>query len=619
MRRGSVPVWAILLPLILLELGTFFVLLRNSSWVYDDNFFLIRAGQEGFVGSLTAVHFEHWDIGVNAAISLQHLLFFFDYRWALIAMLLVLGGSIFVFERTLAMIVTQRWIVLVFAAWFGLSILWVRPLQWWSAGVQYFPYTFFDLLCLYGFLRYHAGGSARWIAVSVAGLAAALLFYEKPAYMLVYLLLLRVLLMSEDLHPKAVLETLWRERMVWTAYLAVILIWGAAYIHSHAYTSHGGVHLGQYLTYFRILWLQTLVPSLAGVTIPASHLDGLQILFVVIAQVVVVACVVISLRRRRSAWRAWAFLAIILILSGGLVARSRVAIFGVGIANDPRYLIDYAWLVPLTLCAAFSGSDVLKPIAPDGSSRISLPAVRTVAPILALLLLAYAAGTIAAAAQLERIWGGPGAREWNTRVRRDFAALEHSGQRPVVAENTTPFEIMEEFVAPYNRLSRVLPLYVGPTQVDGPLDGPLVRLDNDGNVHHTMLELQGDGALPDLIRSHQIAFGPGGRELREGTDTCVIADGTPVSITRTLPAAVAAQHGPYYVRLMYRAWQQVALPVTVSEAPAETDGGIVITPGAGASIAWVGPNRPSAVTIDIPPVTTVCLSRLDVASLQDTD
>ena len=165
-------------------------MLRNNSWVYDDNFNLVLAGQEGFNWHwLTLPVFEHWDLAVHVAYSFQHRLFFFDYRWALVVMLVVLGASIFLFERMLAMLVGARWISVAFALWFGINVLWIRPLQWWGGGIEYFPYIFFDLLCLYGFLRYQTDGSPRWVAVSAGALAAALLFYEKPAFMLVYLLL----------------------------------------------------------------------------------------------------------------------------------------------------------------------------------------------------------------------------------------------------------------------------------------------------------------------------------------------------------------------------------------------------------------------------------------------
>jgi hypothetical protein len=625
MRSRSVSARGVLLALVPLELLILFVVLRNSSWVYDDNFFLALAGQDGFTWHwLTSVQFEHWDIGEHAVISLQHALFFIDYRWALVAMLAILGGSTFLLERVLATFVPARSATVAAALWFGLNILWTRPLQWWAAGVQYLPYTFFELLCLYGFLRYSATRSARWVVLSGGALAAGLLFYEKPAYMLLYLALFRVLVMSRDLRPKTVLAGFWRERAIWIVYLLVIAVWAAGYLHAHAYSStRGAVSVGQYLTYFRILWLQTLVPSLASVTIPASGLDSLQLLFVVVAQLVVVAAVVFSLRRKRAAWRGWTFLAIVILANGVLVARSRIGQFGVDIANDPRYLVEYAWLVPLAACAAFSRGPVVEPRVAAAESRITLRATHRAVPVaVILLLLIYAAGSVASASHLQSLWAGPQGREWEQRVRSGVASLHRSGQRLVVADDATPFEIMEGFVAPYNRLSRVLSLYVGPIQVDGPLDGTLVRLDNDGAVHRASVgAVFGDGSMDALRAAHQLGFTPGARSIWRHGEACVIADATAVAITRALPSTLSATGGPYYALLHYRVWRSLALPVLVDKGsgPLPADHAVIASPGAQRSISWLGEGTPRSVTLMLPPLSTICLSRLDVVSLLNVD
>jgi hypothetical protein len=613
-----------LLAIVLVELVVLYLVMKDNSWAYDDNYFLVLAGQEGFTWHwLSSVQFEHWDIGEHVLISLQHLLFFVDYRWALGFLLVLLGGCMLLLERILATIIRGRWITLGFAAWFGLNVTWAKPLQWWAVGMQTIPSTLFELLCLYGFMRYHADGRRRWLATSVVALAVALLFYEKPAYMLVYLVLLRILLMSDDLRPRAILASFWRERVVWISYIAVVGVWGVGYLNTHAYVSHGGLSLGKYLAFFRILWLQTITPSLAGVKLPAFHLNTPQVVFVVAAQIAVLGCVVMSLRRKRSAWRAWAFLAITLLLNGALVAQSRVPTYGLDVANDPRYFIDFAWLIPLALCAAFAPGNVLKPVAPDGSTRLTVASHGALVPLVTVLLLAYAAGATASTVRLQQIWAGPQAREWEERVRGGISALEHAGVRPMVANNATPFEIMAEFAAPDNRLSRVLPMYVGPIQVDGPLDAPLVRIADDGAVHRAaVVATDASGPLLGLVRSKQVEIGSNGRSLREGDELCVIADGTPVPVERRLEPPPSATVGPYYVELSYRVWQPVSLPIVVDTGAgysALPDNTLLLTPGANASISWLGVEgaSPHRVELTVPPLTTVCMSRLEIVTLRD--
>jgi hypothetical protein len=622
MGARSISARRLLGAIILLQLAVLYFLLRNNSWVYDDNFWLVRAGQEGFTWHwLNTPQYEHWDIGLNAVTSFEHLIFFFDYRWALVAMLGLLGGSIYLLERILAMIIRNRWITIMFALWFGLNVLWIRPLQWWSAGVQYFPYTFFDLLCLYAFMRYHASGQRRWMGISAAALAAALLFYEKPAYMVIYLVLLRVLLMKEDLRPGQVLRCFWRERGVWALYGAVIVVWGAGYIHAHAYGSPGSVTIGQYVAYFRIYWSDTLVPSLASITIPAFKLSAPQIFVVIVSQAAVLACVIVSVRRKRAAWRAWAFFAIIIVVSAVLVAHSRVAQFGAGIANDPRYLIDFAWLVPLTLCAAFARGKVLVPVVPDRDTRLTLPSSRALAPALAsVALVAYAGGSIATAAQLQRDWPGSQSRSWEQNLRRDFAQLRRSSARVVIADNATPFSIMEPFVAPYNRLSRVLPMYVGSVQVDGPLDGPLDLVAINGTVRSARIEpLASSGSIADLVQSGQMQI-RNGRQVRIGRETCVIADGAPAQVERFLPTPPNSGEAPYYLHLAYRVWRPISVPVYVNSGtgyPGAPENSVILQPGVKTSIAWLGPNPPHSVLLSIPALTTVCMEYIDIVTLRN--
>jgi hypothetical protein len=365
------------------------------------------------------------------------------------------------------------------------------------------------------------------------------------------------------------------------------------------------------------------VPSLASVTIPAFKLTAPQILFVVAAQVVVLACVIVSVRRKRAAWRAWLFFAAIVLVSAVLVAHSRVAQFGIAIANDPRYLIDFGWLVPLTLCAAFVRGKVLVPVVPEPRERVSLPSPRLAAPaaVGVAVLVAYGAGSIATGAQLQRDWPGAEARTWEQNLRRDFARLRRSPQPIVIADNATPYEIMQSFVAPYNRLSRVLPMYVGPVQVDGPIDNAtLDTVALDGTIHRAKtIPLDSTAPIAGLIDSHTIEVRDG-RTVRVGAQTCAVADAAPAVIEQHLPEPVTVGDAPYYLVMKYRTWQAMALPIFVDAGagfPGAPENTIALRSGRGTSIAWLGPNAPHAVLLTVPALTTICIERIDVVTLRD--
>ncbi len=176
----SIPLGHLVFALILAVTAVTYFILRNSAWVYDDNLILSLARSAGF-GWTWIDHpiFQHWDPAMNVTYSVLVHLFPLDYRWALLAMLLLLGTSMFFFERIIGMVIGRGWVSLALCAWFGLSITWTRELQWWASGVQAIPSLLCELLCLYGFLRYFLEPRNRWLMLSAGALAVGLLFLRE--------------------------------------------------------------------------------------------------------------------------------------------------------------------------------------------------------------------------------------------------------------------------------------------------------------------------------------------------------------------------------------------------------------------------------------------------------
>lgn len=598
-----------------------YVVLRNESWVYDDNLFLVYAHQQGFnLDWLLSFKYQHWDIAYNALYSLLLHLWPLDFRWALVLMLATLGGAAVLFERILELLFGIRGLAVLLAGWFSISVLFVRGLQWWATGAQILPATFFELLCLYAWLRYRAGGAGRWLAISGGALAAALLFYEKPAYMVLYLALIRVLFLSEDLHPRAVARAFWRERLQWGMYISIVGLWLAAYLSRDPYLAAGPVGAGQYLSFFRIFWVNTLVPALGGVIIPAAGLTGAQILFVSIAQVVVVATVIVSVARKPSAWRAWAFLAICVLVIGGLVARSRVAQFSVAVANDTRYQVELAWLVPLVVCFAFSRGVTLSPQWRSERPRtLPLPTPRSAKTVaLALLCAAYVGASIVSAVHLVNIWPGAIARTWQTHLQTGLAQAQRSARPVVIADNTTPYYITTPEPG-FNLLSELLPLYDAGVRVDGPLDGPLGMIDAEGHVHPAAVgSAIGDGSMAHLVRVGDIKRGAGSRLTPHGGGICLSSASTPIDVERTLSSPPTATAPPEYLWLAYSSSKAVSLAIGEDDDggnPVGRQGMLALSPKAGGSIFWLGTGMIRHVRLDIPPNTTVCLDRMDIVTL----
>lgn len=599
-----------------------YVVLRNGAWVYDDNLILVLARSFGFSWHwLDQPIFQHWDPAMNATFSVMVHLFPFDYRWGLVALLVVLGLATLVFERVIGLVIGRGWVSLGLAAWFGLSMLWTRQLQWWTSGLQQLPALLCELICLYAFLRFYDDGSGRWIVASAVALGVGLLFYEKPAVMLVYLALIRVLLMSDHRTLRGLFATFWRERRLWLAYCGVVGIWAIGYVSSGAFGAgrSGRVGLDQYLSYFHIMWINTLAPALAGFTLPAADLSVVQTIAAALLQLVLIGLLAVSVHRKRAAWRAWAFIAIVVLLDGGLVALSRVAQFGTTIGNDLRYLTDFAWLIPFALCVAFSDDRLLRTRVGEPKPRISLDwPTRRLSLGAGLLLVTYAVGSAATAARLQVTWGSVQARHWENNVQRGFAQLARGHVRPVVADQPVPFQIISYTFAPLNRLSQVLPIYAGSVQVDGPLDGRLVTIDQLGNISAAVSTgAIGDGTTSRLLRAHRLLITGGAVTGRAGR-TCVAAGARPVQIERHLTGSGTGAR-PYYLDLSYSTLQPFALPVledTGAGYPGVASASIVVGGQTAQSIAWLDAGLPRRVKLILPPHRALCLKRMDIVRLR---
>jgi hypothetical protein len=594
---------AVLSGVIAAELVTLYAVLNGNGWAHDDNLSLELAQRFGFSWHWLSLNlFGHWEIAHRAIFSIQNHLMPLDYRWALLAMLLLLGGAIYLFDRVLRMLIGGTWVPLLAAAYFGLSVLLVRPLQWWSNGLEAFPTLVCDLLCLYAYLRYQSERSGRWIAISAGAMAIGLLFYEKPAYMLLYLGLLRVLLMTPALRVRDIAAAVWRERAIWFAYVGVIVVWLIVREASGggSIASKGSPPASEWVQFARVFWAQTLVPAVFGITLPASGLGTLQIVTSIALEVIVIGAVALSIRRKPTAWRAWASLAVCVVATGALVGQARLLQFGPTTGNDTRYMVDFSWLVPLMVCLAFSRRRAFTPSLTDLSPKLrAVPATWGVVLATAAAVVAYPVAAIATAAKQQRAWPGHAARQWEQHVQSSLAMIVRTKAHPVLADGIAPWYIVEDIFAPFNQLSLIVPHYAPSIQVDGPLLGPLISLGPDGR------------ARPAVIRGDIANF-------HVGKQQCGVASSTIHRVERRIPPARAAGTGPYYLLVTYESARKVAIPLYVDHGkgypglPQELVG---LAAGAHRSIALVGSSLPLRLLVDLTAQSGVCLSRLQVVRL----
>lgn len=576
-----------------------YVVLRRGGWAYDDNMWMEWARQYGFTWHwLGSDLFGHWIPGYTAAYSLLDQLMPIDYRWALVVMLAGLGVAMLLFARTLELLLGRGPVPLLAAGYLGVSVLLIRALEWPAQGIQTIPTLVFDLLCLWAYVRYLRERRGRWILVSAGAVAVGLLFYEKPALMPLYLLVLRALVLGDETRPREVIKGIWRERKMWLAYVGVLVVYVVVREAAGAGSTGAGPFpaFGKLWEALGLMWAKSLVPALFGFALPSSHVDTLELIWGCVLQVVFAGIVTFSIWQKRRAWRPWAAFAVFLLATWLLVGVARVGVEGPQAATDQRYLQDFAWLAPLLVCLAFSGR---ARFMPNGAGAPQSVTRRPRLPILiltALLTLGYASASIATAANWEDGWGGVPARAWEHNLQQGLAAIDRSGAAVTVADNFVPIYVVLTSFVPYSYLSSVLPNYGGHASANGPIVGRLIGVDPTGAVHRAHvarvwatfnLSRHCDGKAPTIAR-----------------------------IERRIPRALDPAGGPYYARISYSSEAVAHLPLYVDSGagfPGAPNLLVGVAPGAGKSLAWLGAGAPHELILDSPPY--VCLRQIEVITL----
>ena len=171
-----------------------------------------------------------------------------DWNVALGVVLAFHAASVVLVQRTLAALFGRAWWTFALSLAFGLSMILMARIYWFSAAAQGIPAIALSLACIHAHVTWWRTGRAAWLAWSVAALCAALCFYESAALVPVYLGLVRLLLLRSS--PRELL----REWRVWVLYavpvavLAVVVITGG-------YESGGSPKLSVLPNYLWHAWI----------------------------------------------------------------------------------------------------------------------------------------------------------------------------------------------------------------------------------------------------------------------------------------------------------------------------------------------------------------------------
>ena len=323
-------------------------------YYFQDDFIFIRQAQSSglSLGYLRGALFQHFSpMSRLADYALAHW-FHSGVAAAHTMELVLLGVSVLSFSWAIAELVGPRWWRHLLTLGFGESLALLHLLGWWTATANILPATIFGLLTIAGFARYRRLGGRKWILISLSSYALSLCTHEQSWLVLGYLVLFDLLVCAPDRNFRNGLARLWQERWLWLGY-AVLTI--AAMINYFVFY-YGSVRpkptFWELAQYVGIQFTQSFAPTAIGLRpLDAGWVNAIALLF---DSVLFFAIVIVSIYRRRGAWRVWTVFAVGFLANSILIGANRVGYWGVGYGKQLYYVQAPAFLFLLCVGVAFS-------------------------------------------------------------------------------------------------------------------------------------------------------------------------------------------------------------------------------------------------------------------------
>src|SRR3954471_25079241 len=445
----------------------------NSFFVTDDWLHIVIA-HDALTGGgldmhyLQMVVFIHYAPGHRFAYYLLAKFAPLDWGAALAAMLALFAASLAMFHRICTRLFGHRPANLVLLGLFGTSVLLVPSFLWFADALHKFPSILASLIAIDAFLTYRREGKRRALVLCVLMVGAGSLFYVKTLLVPLYLFLMTVLFRRP---PRSA-------HRVWLAFVPVYVLYGINYVLNYADTGSAPPSLHLLGKYLWTAWFRGVSPAFAGVNVGVDA-HGVELLYAVGAQLLLAAVIAISIWRKRSAWRAWAFWGVAFAANAIVVGLGRLGSLGFKqVGSQLRYDTEMTWLLPLALGFAFFVTNGAR-IRP-----LRLPRRRVALALGAIAASLYLAATIDTGRDNARDWrfkASNQAKAFATNMRRDAV---RGGE---VLDDQTPAFLIAPPHKPWNRLERLVPAITGNVRVV-PGGNRLLEVHADGRL--TPLQLQ---------------------------------------------------------------------------------------------------------------------------------
>jgi hypothetical protein len=481
---------------------------------FADDFFNFRRAQ---VASLSLEHLaeptsNHFAPAHKLGDWLFWHLFGLNYTTALVLLLIGFAATLLLFHRLLAELIRPGLAPILLTFLYGMAALHSSSLQWWSSGLDRVPATFLTFLAMLAYLRWFRTKSRAWLTVSVVSVVLGALFYVKPAFVPLYLILLRVLVLESDERVLTALGRAVREWWVWALYAVPLALFAVAY--GRVYSDAGQLpspSLGIFFRYLGILWLNVI--SLGTVGLYQAQPSSVTTAAAWAAQLLVVFGVAWTLVRSPRAWRPWTFFAVALLANAAATGLTRTVFLGPTVAAYKHFFnVETAWLLAIAAGIAFCGSRFA---SRDRNRDRPPPAVLSVpdryrphARALAGLFVAtYAIASVVSAFDLTspENWFGPRSRLYVQRVGTAIDDVRARQPDAALVDGIVPDYVVHPSAASYYSYSEVYPLIDDGVEFDAS-NRDLVGITRGGEARDVRFARHAGGDVAALLPAG--AFSP---------------------------------------------------------------------------------------------------------------
>ena len=467
----------------------------SNYYFWQDDFHFIEQGLGHSLGwsYLTFVEAGHLLPGVYAIAWVMARIALYNWAFASAINVIMLAAASLAALRLLRTLFGNRPAILALLVVYLLCPLTVPDLRWWSTAIESLPLQFGIFMALNAQVYYVRTGRFRHAVAAAAWLVFGLIFFEKALILPLVLLGVTSGFLMEGAWPRAIAACLVRYWKSWLLQAAIL----AGYVVVFATTLHtsdvqpGFAGVGGAFSFTWDLLKDTFVPGALGgpwqwfpiadaqfaVSAPPNALAWLS---VIVTALVILA----SIALRRDAWRAWAILAVWLVVADvAPVVLGRVGDLSAG-ALQSRYVADAVPVLVICLGLAFL------PLAGqrDIRRRPAVPAGNHVAQLAAAGLVgAFIIGSVWSIQDLQGTTSGLTTRLY---IANAQAAVAEAPVGTVIVDSPVPSAIMVGTFGQYAQTSRVI----------GPLESAAaaarIRWTSrpDGTIDHLMM-FGADGRL----------------------------------------------------------------------------------------------------------------------------